>query len=86
MKLPKLYAPVLIEFWSLRCGIGSGYGVVFDIDTKVFRKCMRVLSDGSWSWQIVGYNNLRKRDYLAEVDQEILTDCGADIEFSVVAK
>ena len=86
MNLPKLYSPVLIEFWTLRNGIGSGGGVIFDIDTKVTRKCMRVLGGESWLWQIVGYIEIREWDHLAEVDQEILSDCGAEVEFSIVTK
>lgn len=86
MILPKLYAPVLIEFWSLRNGIGAGYGVVFDIDTKVTRKCIRVLSGDSWCWQIADYYRLREWDCFVEVDQECLSNYGAEEEVSILSR
>lgn len=72
MKLPKLYRPVLLKFWSLRNGLGSNYGVIFDIDTEVTRKCMRVLCDDGWKWQIINYSRLVEWDYSVEADRECL--------------
>ena len=86
MKLPKLYSPVLLEFWTLRNGIGAGGGVIFDIDTKVARKCMRVLHGDSWAWQIVNYSDLRQWDDRAVVDQEILLEYGPDADYSMPEK
>lgn len=85
MSLPKLYSPVSIEFLSLRSGLGGGGGVIFDIDTKVTRKCMRVISGDSWCWQIVNYEILKRLDYLAVVDQEVLIECGPEVEFSIAS-
>ncbi len=84
MDLPKLYSPVIIEFDSLRNGLGEGMGVIFDIDTKVRRKCMRVLNRGSWVWQIVNYYDLLEWDYFAYTDQEILLMYGPEVEFKIV--
>lgn len=86
LKLPKLYSPVFIEFWTLRNGIGSGMGVVFDIDTKVSRKCMRVRVKNTWAWQIVNYNDLREWDDRAIVDQEILLEYGPDADYLIMEK
>lgn len=85
-QLPKLYAPVNIRFWSLRNGLGSNLGVVFDIDTEVIRKCMRVLCEEGWKWQIVEYNTISEWDYVVETDKEILDEYGAEIEFDLVQK
>jgi len=81
MKLPRLYAPVKIKFWSLRNGLGANYGVIFDIDTEVERKCRRVKCDGGWKWQIVDFMKLAEWDCTADIDKEILDDCGSDLEF-----
>lgn len=81
MKLPKLYAPVRIRFWSLRMGLGSNYGVIFDVDTQVERKCRRVKCEGGWKWQIVGFAKLAEWDSTAEQDKEILDEFGSDLEF-----
>ena len=85
MNLPKLYSPVTIEFDSLRNGIGAGGGVIFDIDTKVHRKCMRVLHEDSWVWQIVNYCDLLEWDYFAYTDQEILLMYGPEVEAVVIS-
>lgn len=47
MKLPKLYSPVKIQFWSLRHGVGEGLGVTFDNDEKVIRIACRVVCENS---------------------------------------
>ena len=81
MKLPKLYAPVKIKFWSLRNGLGSKLGIVFDIDIEVERKCRRVLCGGGWKWQLVDYLCARDLDYGLEHDKEILDNYGSELEF-----
>ena len=43
--LPPFRKAVLIKFSSLRNGVGSGLGVIFDIDTWVERVCYRVKTD-----------------------------------------
>ena len=82
-KLPKMYAPVDITFWSLRNGLGAGYGVVFDIDTKVTRKCRRVRTDNGWKWQLVRYYQDRDWDWTLETDKETLENALEDLEFSL---
>lgn len=87
MKLPKLYRPVKIKFWSLRNGLGDNYGIIFDIDTKVERVCMRVLDkNNNWFWQIKDISKIRSwdYDYVIDQDQEILTDCGSELEYEIV--
>ena len=74
MKLPKLYRAIEIEFSSLRNGIGSGYGVILDIDTLVTRNLMRVADarySCGWSWVIAE----RWDDGFFAVDLECLNDC-----------
>ena len=74
MKLPKLYRPVKVKFWSLRNGVGGGLGMIFDIDTEVERTIMRVMGADGWQWQIVGYSKLLEWDYFAETDQDTLNE------------
>ena len=84
MKLPKLYRPIKIKFWSLRNGLGSNYGVIFDIDTEVERTVRRVLYGGDWKWQIVNLDKIREWDYFADTDQETLEAHGNELEFQYV--
>jgi len=87
MQLPKLYHAVKIKFWSLRNGIGEGMGVIFDIDTEVERKCMRVLIPNGWKWQIVNFDKMLEWDYLIETDKECLEEIGQDInEIEILTK
>ena len=81
-RIPKLYKPMKIRFSSLRAGIGCSGGVIFDIDTMVDRWAMRVRTDDGWKWQLMGYLALLEWDCTAEIDQEILTEYGADIEIT----
>ena len=74
MKLPKLYRPVKIEFWSLRNKLGRNYGVIFDCDEIVERTVMRVRTKSGWKWQIKDLALLLEWDYYAEQDQEILNE------------
>lgn len=84
MELPKLYRPVTAKFWGLRNGIGAGMGVIFDIDTLVERRIMRVLSrpGSGWKWQIVNASRDREWDYFIESDQECL-DSPLDLSDSI---
>lgn len=77
-KLPKLYRPVQITFWSLRNGVGDGLGVIFDIDTRVTRLAMRVLCDDGWKWQIKDTAKHRWWDWCIDTDQECLNEYGMD--------
>jgi hypothetical protein len=85
MKLPKLYAPVTIEFSSLRDTVGYELGVIHDVDTMVTRKARRVLTAGSnvtwcnWKWQIVSGVRDMYWDWPIYTDQEILDDGGEDM-------
>lgn len=83
-KLPKLYAAVKIKFWSLRNGIGAGGGVYFDNDVQVVRKCRRVLCGGYWRWQIVNGIKLAEFDCTVYQDNEVLYECGSDLEFEYI--
>ena len=83
-QLPKMYAPVNIRFSSLRNGLGDNYGVIYDIDTIVERKCRRVICDGGWKWQIVNYLVNRCWDYELEQDKEILDNYGSELDFERV--
>lgn len=88
MSLPKFYAPVRIKFWSLRMGLGAGYGIIFDVDTQVEHVCRRIkCSPSGWQWQIVNYAKLAD-GYFGEfaTDKEILDMHGSDIEFEIVLK
>lgn len=84
MKLPKLYAPVRIKFWSLRNQIGLNLGMIFDCDTEVERVAIRVLCPEGWKWQIRQYYAICEWDDLAEVDQEIMNEYGSELEYELV--
>jgi len=78
MELPKFRQSVLIEFSSLRNGIGCGGGVVLDIDTVVTRMAYRTKTPETtrgWKWQIRGINGILKYDWNVETDQECLDNC-----------
>ena len=78
--LPKLYAPVLIKFWSLRSSFGAGGGVSCDNDEIVVRKCRRVLLNNyDWKWQIIDINAMREWDWRVDIDQESLDNTGSDV-------
>jgi len=80
-KLPKLYRTVTLRFSSLRNGIGPGLGVIFDIDTMVERKAMRVLRmDRTWKWQICAKPWEWEYDYFIDTDQDILNEIGTDMD------
>jgi len=81
MSLPKLYAPITVTFWTLRNGLGENYGVVYDIDTKVTRKVVRVLCADGWKWQIYNYWKLLEWDWNVEQDQEMLNEYAMEFDF-----
>jgi len=83
MKHPKLYAPVKIKFWSLRNGLGSNLGVIYDIDTEVTRKCRRVLCASGWKWQLINYYRHRDWDWTLEQDKEILDEYLDELEYEL---
>jgi len=79
-KLPKLYRPIKIKFWSLRDGLGAGLGVINDIDTEVERIAMRVRCEGGWKWQIKNAYRISEWDWSVETDSDILDEYGSDID------
>lgn len=82
MRLPKLYSPVKIRFWSLRNGIGSNGGVIFDCDEKVERTVRRVITPNGWKWQIINLNDIAIWDWNVITDQECLSNGDPmDVEF-----
>ena len=55
--LPKLYRVIKIKFWSLRMGIGSNGGAIFDIDREVVRRARRARIKEGWKWQLLDCEN-----------------------------
>jgi len=76
--LPKLGAPVNLQFWSLRGSVGESLGFV-EVDEKVTRKCRRVRCRGGWKFQIIDFYDLLEWDYYVDTDQETLNDIGMDL-------
>ena len=75
----------MIRFWSLRNGLGSNLGVIFDIDTEVTRMAMRVRTNDSWfadgwKWQIHHLPSVAEWDETALTDQECLNQGNDGIE------
>lgn len=56
MERVKLYSPRYVQFSGLRMGVGDGLGVIFDVDTVVIRKAMRVIGDYGIRWQFLDRN------------------------------
>ena len=77
--MPKLYAPVVIRFWTLR-----SYAGTFDNDVQVTRKCRRVRCAGGWKWQLIRYYQDREWDWPIELDKEILDEYGSEMEVLLV--
>jgi len=61
-----------VSFWTLRNGVASGGGVIFDIDTKVTRLCRVVRVADGLKWQIIKKKHQHEWDYFLEQDQECL--------------
>ena len=61
-----------VRFWSLRNGIGSSGGVLFDCDTQVKRLCRVVRVADGLKWQIIKKKYQHEWDYYLEQDQECL--------------
>lgn len=77
-KLPKLYAPIKVKFWTLRT-----YGNNFDVDYEMERKIRRVRASNNWrdgwKWQIcLTEKNQDYWDCHIEVDDECLNN--SDLE------
>jgi hypothetical protein len=83
-KLPKLYAPVKIRFWTLRNAIGMGGGIIYDCDAPVNRICRRVKCGDSWKWQIVNFIKSSALDCTLIQDQEVLNNNGSELDFEYI--
>ena len=83
MKLPKMYRPIKIKFWSLRTMVGIGGGVIYDNDELVERICRRVKTREGWKWQIINAEELSLWEPYVEVDKEILDEYGSELEWEV---
>lgn len=83
MILPPLRKTVKIKFWSLRMGLGAGFGVIFDVDTKVEREAYRVRTPSGWKWQIKGLRMISRYDASAETDQDIFDEYGSELEVEI---
>ncbi len=71
---------------SLRNSLGSNMGVIFDNDIIVERKAMRVMTCDGWKWQLINADILRAWDYGIDTDEEILNNCGSELEFMWLGK
>lgn len=81
-KIPKLYSPTQIIFWSLRMKVASNGGVIPDCDVEVERTVVRVIAkNGGWKFQIKDYLKIFEWDHLVEVDQICLDEIGNGTEF-----
>lgn len=80
-KLPKLFRVIEVDLDVLRNGIGSGGGVIFDLDAVVKRKVRRVKHSGGWKWQLVReYHGCQAHfDYCFEQDRECLEHLNYDL-------
>ena len=84
-KLPRLGAPVNLQFSTLRARIHpDSLGVIPDCDEQVVRRCRRARCKGGWKWQIIDYSKNVEWDCSLEVDKEILDMHGSDLEFEIL--
>ena len=86
MKLPKMYRPIKIKFWSLRFSAGIGRYEIYDNDELVERVCRRVKTCEGWKWQIVNSEELSMWEPYIEVDKEILDEYGSKLEYWLVVE
>lgn len=81
LNLPKMYSPVNIKFSSLRNCLGENLGVIFDNDTIIERKAMRVMkAGGGWKWQIKDFHKKSEWNYNIEIDQSVLDEISDDLD------
>ncbi|AVF34252.1 hypothetical protein [Rahnella sikkimica] len=74
-ELPRMYRVIEVEIDVVRNGIGSGGGVIYDIDKVVKRKIRRVRDATGWRWQLVRQDKHQEVwDYFFEQDRESLNE------------
>lgn len=82
-RMPKLGRVIEVDLDVLRMGIGSGGGVIFDIDKVVPRKVRRVMSKDGWRWQLASESlDQNVWDYDFEADKEQITNL--NYEFGLI--
>lgn len=71
LRMPRLGRVIEVDLGVLRCGIGSGGGAIYDIDTVVKRKVRRVMDSNGWRWQLARQHRDQELwDYCFEQDKE----------------
>lgn len=74
-ELPRMYRAIEVELDVVRNGIGSGGGVIYDIDKVVKRNIRRVRDTTGWRWQLVRQDKHQEVwDYFFEQDRESLNE------------
>lgn len=74
-ELPRMYRAIEVELDVMRNGIGSGGGVIYDIDKVVKRNIRRVRDTTGWRWQLVRQDKHQEVwDYFFEQDRESLNE------------
>lgn len=74
-ELPRMYRVIEVELDVVRNGIGSGGGVIYDIDKVVKRNIRRVRDTTGWRWQIVRQDKHQEVwDYFFQQDMESLSE------------
>ncbi|QHJ82079.1 MAG: hypothetical protein [Caudoviricetes sp.] len=74
-ELPRMYRVIEVELDVLRNGIGSGGGVIYDIDKLEKRNIRRVRDATGWKWQLVRRDKHQEVwDYFFQQDRENLNE------------
>lgn len=74
-ELPRMYRVIEVELDVVRNGIGSGGGVIYDIDKVVKRNIRRVRDATGWRWQLVRQDKHQEAwDYFFQQDMESLSE------------
>lgn len=74
-ELPRMYRVIEVELDVVRNGIGSGGGVIYDIDKVVNRSVRRVRDTTGWRWQLVRQDKHQEVwDYFFQQDMESLSE------------
>lgn len=74
-ELPRMYRAIEVELDVMRNGIGSGGGVIYDIDKVVKRNIRRVRDATGWRWQLVRKDKHQEVwDYFFDQDRESLNE------------
>ncbi|MBU9823148.1 hypothetical protein J1782_24975 [Rahnella sp. BCC 1045] len=74
-ELPRMYRVIEVELDVVRNGIGSGGGVIYDIDRLEKRNIRRVRDATGWKWQLVRRDKHQEVwDYFFHQDRESLNE------------